>query len=183
MTDDTGTSTGADGPPEFGPGGYLPERAARRARKIVLRREMGLQWPIAAAVAAVVVGVLGLVFLLTRTGPPGPPFVATTDLGTVAPRSVTVVTAGATDVLLVRSAGDVAVLTPPDAGVTWCQASRRLEATDGRVWTSDGRLVGGAGRSLARHALQIHDGTVYVDPQSGAAVPAAPERGERPACR
>lgn len=176
MTDNAG------GPPEFGPGGYLPERAARRARKIVLRREMGLQWPIAAGVAAVVVGVLGLIFVLTRTGPPGAPFVAAGDLATVPPRSVAVVTAGDAEVLLVRGAGDVAVLAPPDGTVMWCPTSRRIEAADGRVWTSDGRLVGGPGASLDRHPLQVYDGTVYVDPTARTAVPAAPEREERPAC-
>ncbi|MTV26636.1 hypothetical protein FTX61_14610 [Nitriliruptoraceae bacterium ZYF776] len=30
--------------PEFGPSGYLPERASKRARKIVLRAPLGLQW-------------------------------------------------------------------------------------------------------------------------------------------
>ncbi|HWB72263.1 MAG TPA: hypothetical protein VG452_08590 [Egibacteraceae bacterium] len=65
---------------DAGPPGYLPQRAARRARKIVLRAPLGVGWILAALAAALVVAAAGLAFLLARTGPPGPPFVAVAEL-------------------------------------------------------------------------------------------------------
>nr|MBA2530088.1 adenosylcobinamide-GDP ribazoletransferase [Euzebyales bacterium] len=60
--------------PDYGPRGYLPERAAKRARKIVLREQMGPAWPLAAVAAALLVGATGLWYLVTAGRPPGPPY-------------------------------------------------------------------------------------------------------------
>ncbi|MFL5794662.1 MAG: hypothetical protein ACJ77H_11765, partial [Actinomycetota bacterium] len=72
------------------PGGrvaYLPPRAAR-ARKLILRSQLGRGWIVASALFGVVILAAGVLFL-TRAGHPGPPWVrvaAVPDLpaGTVA---------------------------------------------------------------------------------------------------
>jgi hypothetical protein len=180
--------------PDYGPRGYLPERAAKRARKIVLREQMGLQWPIAAVVAAILVLLAGAVFLATGTGPPEAPFSPVATIDEVDPRGAEVLAAGvpaseglpapAADIAVVRAGGGVRVFAVPDAEVVWCAASGRLEHGDGSVWNPNGRLVGGgAGAgSLEQVAAQVYDGVLYVDVTARA--PAAPPAlaGEAPEC-
>jgi hypothetical protein len=168
--------------PDFGPSGYLPPRAASRARKIVLREPLGLAWAIGAVVAGVVVLIAGAV-LLSRIGPPDAPFVPVGEVAAVDPRGAAVMPVpGDGEALVVRGAGGVTVFTAPDAAVSWCPDTGRLEAADGRVWEPDGRLVGGDGRSLARLPAQVHGGTLYVDPSAAATVRAPRPRGEVPGC-
>lgn len=169
--------------PDPGPRGYLPPRAARRARKIVLREPMGLGWPIAAVVAMVVVLAVGVTFLITRTGPPGPPAVAAGPLDAVPQGAAGVVEPPGDSVrlLVVRAGGRLRVFQAQGEAVRYCDESRRLEG-DGRVWTLDGALVGGQGASLTPLPAQVHAGTLYVDPtRPGTALPAEP-RGETPRC-
>lgn len=175
---------GEDGP-EFGPGGYLPDRAARRARKIVLREPMGLQWPLAAALAGLLVVVVGVAWLVLRAGPPGPPFVEAGELDRVSPRgSALVDLAGADrDVLVVRGGGGVAVFAPPAAPAAWCPPAGRIESTLAQVWDLEGRLLSGPGRSLQPLRSQVHDGTLYVDPRPASSrPPAAPRADVSPQC-
>lgn len=169
--------------PDFGPSGYLPPRAANRARKIILREPLGLAWAAGAIVAGIAVLVAG-VMLLGRLGPPGPPFVVAGPLAAVDARGAGVLALpGTADALVVRGAGGVAVFTAPVVPVRWCPASSRLEAADGRVWEPDGRLVGGSGPSLTRLPARVHDGVVHVDPTGGGARrPRVPGRAERPRC-
>ena len=168
--------------PDFGPSGYLPQRAAHRARKIVLRAPMGLQWPIAAGLAAVLVLVLGVTYLITRTGPPGAPFVEAGPLSAVDPRGAEVIEAGGRELLAVRGGGGLTAFVAPEGEVVWCTDSKRIEAGDGRVWTVDGRLVGGQGSSLTPRAVAVHDGMMYVNPNSGPPIPPPTSRGEQPTC-
>ncbi|HSK90191.1 MAG TPA: hypothetical protein VK875_02655 [Euzebyales bacterium] len=170
--------------PDFGPSGYLPPRAARRARKIMLREPMGLQWPVAAALSGVVVLIAGVVLVLMMSGPPGPPFVAAGDVSAVDPRGAAVVAVEpGLEVLVVRGGGGVTVLGAPDRHVAWCPASRRLEGSGGAVWEPSGRLIGGTGTSLPRLPAEVHDGIIYVDPTAeGVRRPAQPSRGATPAC-
>jgi hypothetical protein len=167
--------------PEYGPGGYLPERAAKRARKIVLREQMGIGWPLAAVGAAVLVATVGLTFLL-RSGPPDPPFRAIAPLTSVAPSSAELVESDNDELLVVRAGGTVRVFSPPADQILWCEASRRLESSAGQVWTLDGILVGGSGVSLRTLPSTVYDGRLYVDPTApDTALPADP-RDETPAC-
>lgn len=168
--------------PEFGPSGYLPQRAAHRARKIVLRAPMGLQWPIAACLAAVLVLGLGVTYLLTRTGPPGAPFVAAGQLAAIDPRGAEIIAVGERELLVVRGGGGVTAFAAPDAEADWCAESGRIEAADGSVWTVDGRRVGGRGDSLAPRRVAVHDGVLYLDPASGTPAPPPTPRGEDSAC-
>ena len=157
----------ADEHPDYGPRGYLPPRAAKRARKIILREPMGLQWAVAAVVAGVLVLVAGGVLLLSRSGPPGPPFVAVGELAQIDPRGAGTLPVGdGRDVLVLRGAGGVTVFAAPATAPTWCAARSRLISPGGAVWQADGRLVGGAGESLARLPAQVHAGVLYIDASS-----------------
>ena len=89
--------------PEFGPRGYLPERASKRARKIVLRAPLGLQWIVAAVVFGLLVLVAGVVWL-NAGGPPGAPFVAA---GPVSAGGPSVERVESPDVWLVLGTGPV----------------------------------------------------------------------------
>ena len=146
--------------PDFGPGGYLPERASKRARKIVLRAPLGLQWIVAAGLFGILVLVAGLAWL-TAGGPPGPPHVAAGPLP--ASQGPSVDRLPAVDAWLVTGTGPaLAVPTDQVDELVWCAAAGQLESADGRVWSATGRGYGTP--SLRTHPVVIHDGTVYVDP-------------------
>lgn len=150
--------TPAEAQPEFGPRGYLPERAARRARKIVLRAPLGLQWVVGSIVAGAAVLVAGLLLLGRGDAPPGPPWV---DLGPVAELDVAATDPG-TGLLVVTVAGRLRALEAP-AGTRYCPATNRLEHPDGRVWAVTGRGLGGTA-SLPVAPTLTTSGRGYVDP-------------------
>jgi hypothetical protein len=162
--------------PSFGPSGYLPERAAKRARKIVLRAPLGLQWVIASAVAGVVVVVAGVLFLQRGGDPPPPPWRAVGTVADVAPTSAL----ADLDALVVAAGGRVRAFAEAD-DVAYCAASNRLEASDGRVWLLTGRGLGGT-TSLDEHPTLVQDGVVYVDPTRTTAGPAPSADPATPAC-
>lgn len=146
--------------PDFGPRGYLPERASKRARKIVLRAPLGLHWIVAAAVFGLLVLVAGLVWL-DAAGPPGPPYVEAGRLPSTEGPAVTRLEAA--DAWLVTGTGPaLAVPAEQVADLAWCEAAGQLVAADGRVWSATGRGFGTP--SLRTHPVVVHDGTVYVDP-------------------
>ncbi len=145
--------------PDFGPSGYLPERASKRARKIVLRAPLGLQWIIAAAVFGIIVVVAGVLWLGT-SGPPTAPYVA---VGSFSDDFATVPVTHLDDLdAWVVTAGPLMVVAGADVdALTYCEDSRRLQ--DGaRVWDLAGRGLGTD--SLQTHPAVVHDGTLYVDP-------------------
>lgn len=170
-----------DEQPAYGPSGYLPSKASARARKIVLRAPLGLQWVIGAIVAGLVVVVAGVLFL-TRSGPPGAPFVATVEIDDVD---------GATalddlDALLVIGGGPaVAFAGLSDHELAWCEATRRVEGTvDGTPATWHGATGRGFGvASLASHPVVVHDGVAYVDPTATSPGPRSAPEPEPPGCR
>ena len=148
--------------PDFGPRGYLPERASKRARKIVLRAPLGLQWIVAAAAFGVLVLVAGLLWL-GAGGPPGAPFVEAGPLPAATGPTVTELPAA--EAWLVTGTGPaLAVPREQVDQLAWCEASGRLESADGRVWSATGR--GFATPSLRSHPVVVHDGVVYVDPST-----------------
>jgi hypothetical protein len=162
--------------PEFGPSGYLPERASKRARKIVLRAPLGLQWVIASVVAGLVVLVAGVLFLQRGQQPPPAPWVDAGPVERIDP-------ARADDelgVLLIAAGGQVRAFVGADA-VGYCPASNRLEATDGRVWSLTGRGFADT-PSLAGHPTQLRSGRVYVDPTTTLAGPEPTADAIEPAC-
>jgi hypothetical protein len=162
--------------PEYGPAGYLPARAARRARKIVLRERMGIGWPLAALAAAVVIAIAGALFLRAWSSPPPPPWVAA---GPLQPAATTVVPVAGLErgALIVRAAGDVRAFIAPPSAVTYCARSGHLESPDGAVWELDGRALSSAGPgSLPRIPVRVFDGTLYVNPAQAEAISARPGR-------
>jgi hypothetical protein len=161
---------------EYGPSGYLPQRAAKRARKIVLRERMGLGWPLAAIAAAAAIAIAGTVFLSTWSSPPQSPWQATGPLRLV--DQVTVLPVSGLDhgVLILRASGDLRAFIAPAELVAYCAPSGRLESVAGTVWGLDGRLLSGhpGETSLRRIPVQVFDGTVYVNPTAGNALPPRP---------
>lgn len=173
----------ADEQPDFGPRGYLPPRAARRARKIILREPMGLQWAIAAVVAGVLVLIAGGVLLWSRAGTPEAPYIAIGELARIDPRGAGELALGdERQALVLRGAGGITVFEAPPATVSWCAPRSRLIAEGSAAWQPDGRLVGGAGDSLARLPAQVHAGVLYVDPTSTGTRPDPDPRGESTTC-
>lgn len=167
---------------EFGPRGYLPPRAAARARKIVLREPLGLAWVVASVLAGIALLGLGAAFLWTQSQPPSEPFVTAGALEQVDPRGATQVEAGGIDAVVVRGGGGLRAFAAPDGEIAWCAESRRLEGAAGQVWERDGRLVGGAGSSLTPLRFEVHDGELYIDP-TPLESRTPDDRGEQPACR
>ena len=161
------TDANPDPRPGFGPSGYLPDRAARRARKIVLRAPLGLHWVVAALVAGLIVLIAGLLLLGGRADAPGSPWIA---IGAVEalPSSAPDPASG---LLVVHVAGRVRAFEAP-AGVAYCASSNRLEHPDGRVWALTGRGLAGT-PSLAPVPTLTVAGTAYLDPTS-VGVPLAP---------
>lgn len=147
-----------DAAPGFGPSGYLPDRAARRARKIVLRAPLGLQWVVASLVAGVVVLIAGVLLLGRGGDAPGDPWLA---LGRVDALPASTVD-GPTGLLVVHVAGRVRAFEAPE-GVTYCAASNRLEHPDGSVWALTGRGLAGTASLVPVPTLTV-SGVAYVDP-------------------
>lgn len=173
--------------PEFGPGGYLPNKAAKRARKIVLREQMGWGWPLAAVAAALLVGGAGVAYVRTSSRPPGPPYAAVAPISRIDAAGASVMTGTSGNVLLhpvliVRAGGPVRAFAVDDAaGVEWCPASRRLETADA-AWNPDGRRSFGDGPSLAPLPSVVFNGIVYVDTANPLPRPAAAPAGQPPVC-
>lgn len=171
--------------PEFGPGGYLPPKAAKRARKIVLREQMGFGWPLAAVATALLVAVAGGVYLYTSSRGPTDPFRPVQPLTSVpVAGAATLVVEGASDpgasVLVVRAGGTVRAFRP-DQDVAWCPQSQRLESEDS-AWTVDGRLVHGPGESLQPVRSVVYDGVVYADLETQLPPPPSGPPGPAPVC-
>jgi hypothetical protein len=147
-----------DDAPGFGPNGYLPDRAARRARKIVLRAPLGLQWVVASLVAGVVVLVAGVLLLGRGADAPSAPWRA---LGPVEGLAASA-TDPSTGLLVVHVAGRVRAFVAPD-GVAYCAPSNRLEHPDGRVWALTGRGLAGTPSLVPVPTLTV-SGIAYLDP-------------------
>jgi hypothetical protein len=162
--------------PEFGPSGYLPERASKRARKIVLRAPLGLQWPIAAVVAGLAVVLAGVLFLRGADTPPPDPWVAVGEAGTIGAAEAI----EDLDVLLVGAGGRLRAFADA-AEVRYCEPSNRLEAADGRVWNLTGRGFAGVA-SLAEHPSLVQDGTAYLDPTRTVPGPDPSDEPAEPGC-
>lgn len=162
--------------PEFGPSGYLPERASKRARKIVLRAPLGLQWMVAALVAGLVVVVAGVLFLQGGDAPPPEPWIALAPVTSIGDALHDTELAA----LAVGAAGRIRVFADASE-VDYCAASNRLEAPDGRVWSLTGRAFAN-GTSLEEYPSIVHDETLYVDPTRTVAGPAASGDFVEPAC-
>lgn len=165
--------------PDFGPSGYLPERASKRARKIVLRAPLGLQWVIGSIVAGVVVVVAGLLWLSTSSQAPGEPFVAYAPVDELRVSRIVDDPTGTT--LIVTAGGRVRAFDVTDLAVVpaYCESSNRIE-TDDRAWSLTGRGLGVS--SLDEHPAVVFDGVLYVDFTSIVEGPPASDEVVEPVC-
>ncbi len=166
----------SDPRPEFGPRGYLPDRAARRARKIILRAPLGLQWVVASLVAGAVILVAGVLLLGRGSAQPQAPWVA---LGPSAGLETSAVDPG-TGLLVVTVADGLRAFEAPE-GVRYCISSNRLEHPDGRVWALTGRGYAGT-PSLAPVPTLTVSGQAYLDPTVRGEALAPLEDAATPGC-
>ena len=161
---------------DFGPGGYLPERASRRARKVILRARMGLQWVIATIVAGVVIVGAGVLWLVQSDDPPGSPWVAVGAVEAIDEAAVL----PDRDVLILTVGRPRAFVEPGDSDLLWCSEERRIESPAGddwMVWSSTGRPLSGQ-EPLLQHPTRVHDGVLYLDPSVTIASPGPPNNPE-----
>jgi hypothetical protein len=144
---------------------YLPPRAAK-ARKLILRTQLGLPWLLAATAVAGVILVAG-VLLLIRGGRPGTPWVAVAAVTAFAPGTVTEVEvpgpAGRV-VIVDRRGGNLRAFVGPGAA---CPVEPD-GAGFGRGCTRQAWDAGGAPRTpgtaaLARVPTRFARGDLYVD--------------------
>lgn len=152
---------------EFGPGGYLPDKAASRARKIILRAPLGLQWVVASLLAGAVIVAAAVIFLSGATDPPGDPYVAVGPVEAIEDTRYD----EDLDLLLVGAVGRIRAFAVDEDVPVFCVESRRLESPEGRIWHPTGRALDG-GEPLTEHPVVVFDGIVHVDPTS--TLPAQP---------
>ena len=166
----------SDPRPEFGPRGYLPDRAARRARKIILRAPLGLQWVVASLVAGAVLLVAGVLLLGRGSAEPPPPWVPLGPLGAL---EVSAIDPGS-GLLVVTVAGRLRAFEAPE-GVRYCSPSNRLEHPDGRVWALTGRGYAGTPSLVPVPTLTVA-GQAYLDPTVRGEALAPLEDAATPGC-
>jgi hypothetical protein len=166
--------------PEFGPSGYLPERASKRARKIVLRAPLGVQWIWASVGAGLLVLVAGVLFLSRADAGPRPPYERVAALDAIDDVALDAEAA----VLYVTAAGRPRAfdVTGLDHLPTYCEASRQLESADGRAWSLTGRGLAGTG-SLREFPTVVFEADLYVDPTTVIPGPPASDRPADLGCR
>ncbi|HEX2374924.1 MAG TPA: hypothetical protein VHO93_13170 [Actinomycetota bacterium] len=156
------------------PGGrvaYLPPRAAR-ARKLILRSQLGRGWIVASALFGVVILVAGGLFL-ARAGRPGPPWVRVAPVSALPAGAVTEVAGPAGQVVVVdrRDGGLRALLAPPGACPVQGAGSGFARPCAGHRWDAAGapssQLRDGqeAPPPLRQVPAAVAGGDLYIDPR------------------
>jgi hypothetical protein len=157
-------------PPRPGrdPGGrvaYLPPRAAR-ARKLILRSQLGRGWIVASALFGVVILVAGALFL-TRAGRPGPPWTRIAPLEALPAGAVTEVAGPGGQVVVVDRRGGAlrALLGPPGPCPVTAAGSGFARPCAGQRWDAAGAPAGGrpAPPPLRQIPVTLAGGDLYVD--------------------
>jgi hypothetical protein len=160
-------------PPGRDPGGrvaYLPPRAAR-ARKLILRSQLGRGWIAAAALFGLVILAAGALFL-ARQGRPGPPWVRVAPISALPAGAVTETAGPAGQVVVVdRRGGPRAFLAPPGSCPVRAAGGGFARPCAGQRWDAAGSpTAGGAGGQpapppLRRVPAALAGGALYVDPR------------------
>ena len=162
-------------PPRPGrdPGGklaYLPPRAAK-ARKLILRSQLGRGWIVASALFGLVILVAGFLFL-ARQGRPGPPWARVAAVSALPAGAVTETPGPAGPVVVVdRRGGLRAFLAPPGACPIRGAGSGFARPCAGQRWDAGGspasELRDGqeAPPPLRRVPAAVAGGDLYVDPR------------------
>jgi hypothetical protein len=154
------------------PGGrvaYLPPRAAR-ARKLILRSQLGRGWIVASALFGVVILAAGVLFL-TRAGHPGPPWVRVAAVSALPAGTVTEVAGPSGQVVVVdRRDGLRAFLAPPGPCPVVAAGGGFARPCAGQRWDAGGspasELRDGqeAPPPLRQVPASVAGGALYVDP-------------------
>jgi hypothetical protein len=163
-------------PPRPGrdPGGriaYLPPRAAR-ARKLILRSQLGRGWIVAAALFGLVILAAGALFL-ARGGRPGAPWVRVAPVSALPAGAVAEVPGPAGQVVVAdRRAGLRAFLTAPGPCPVQAAAGGGFaRPCTTQRWDADGTPSGALGEGgsppapLRRVPAALAAGDLYVDPR------------------
>jgi hypothetical protein len=154
------------------PGGrvaYLPPRAAR-ARKLILRSQLGRGWIVASALFGVVILAAGVLFLV-RAGHPGPPWVRVAAVSALPAGTVTEVPGPAGRVVVVdRRDGLRAFLAPPGPCPVRPAGAGFARPCTGQRWDAAGTPAGGPGAApaappLRRVPASLAGGALYIDPR------------------
>ena len=159
-------------PPGRDPGGrvaYLPPRAAR-ARKLILRSQLGRGWMVAAALFGLVILAAGALFL-ARGGRPGSPWVRVAPVSALPAGAVTEVPGPAGQVVVVdRRDGLRAFLTTPGPCPVEAAGDGFARPCAGQRWAPSGAPAadpgdaGAAPTPLRRVPASFADGALYVNP-------------------
>jgi hypothetical protein len=152
------------------PGGrvaYLPPRAAR-ARKLILRSQLGRGWIVASALFGLVILVAGVLFL-TRGGHPGPPWVRVAPLSSLPTGAVTEVAGPAGQVVVVdhRDAAPRAFLAPPGPCPVLAAGDGFARPCAGQRWDRTGAPAGDGRQApppLRPVPASFAGGALYVNP-------------------
>ena len=170
--------------PDYGPRGYLPERAAKRARKIVLREQLGVGWIVASVIAGIVLLVVGGLFAWWSLGPPRGAYTAVLPIAQLPQESAVQAQAEGLDILVVRARGRLVAFRAPPVEVAYCRQSGHLEGVDGTVWDLDGARVSHPEGlpSLLPLDVTVHAGEVYVVPRAEGSAPPPRDAGLAPVC-
>jgi hypothetical protein len=167
--DDRGARLEPPGPPG-GRVAYLPPRAAR-ARKLILRSQLGRGWIVASAVFGIVILAAGALFL-SREGRPGAPWVRVAAISALPAGTVTEVAGPAGQVAVVDRRGQLrAFLTPPAACPVRPAGSGFARPCAGQRWDASGspasELRDGeeAPPPLRQVPAAVAGGDLYVDPR------------------
>jgi hypothetical protein len=143
---------------------YLPPRAAK-ARKLILRSQLGRGWIVASAVFGLVILAAGGLYL-ARGGRPGAPWVRVAPLEALPAGAVTEVPGPAGQVVVVDRRGDeprVFLAAPgPCEGVAAGAGFARPCA--GQRWDAAGTPAGQGTPALRRRPATFARGDLYVNP-------------------
>ncbi len=127
---------------------YLPPRAAR-ARKLILRSQLGLPWILTAALFGAVILAAGAVFLLDG-GRPGAPWVEVAPVSRFPDGAVAEAPGPSGQVVVVdRRGGSMRafIVAPGPCQVVGAPASGFARPCAGQAWDSAGRVAGAPGHA------------------------------------
>jgi hypothetical protein len=160
-------------PPGRDPGGrvaYLPPKAAR-ARKLILRSQLGRGWIVAAALFGVVILAAGALFL-ARAGRPGAPWIRVAPVSSLADGAVTEVAGPAGQVVVADRRGPLrAFLALPGPCPMRAAGGGFARPCAGQRWDASGspasELRDGqeAPPPLRQVPAAVAGGDLYVDPR------------------
>jgi len=143
---------------------YLPPRAAK-ARKLILRSQLGRGWIVASAVFGLVILAAGGLYL-ARAGRPGTPWVRVAPLRALPAGAVTEVPGPAGKVVVVDRRDDElrVFLAAPGPCRVVAAGSGFARPCTGQRWDAAGTPAGGVAPLLSRRPAVVARGDLYVDP-------------------